>query len=55
MDFGICWGSWDQFPTYTKGLYLNFREVNSYVGIYDCVGLDAPNPHLVQGSTELSG
>lgn len=38
----------------TEGqLKLGFWEIKSYMWIFDCVGIDVPNPCIVQGSTVL--
>lgn len=54
MDFGIQGESWNQSLVGTEGqLKLGFWEITSYMWIFDCVGIDVPNPCIVQWSTVL--
>lgn len=51
---GYRQGSWKQSPADTEGqLQLSFGGVKSYMRIFACAGVSAPNPCVVQESTAL--
>lgn len=54
VDFGIHGESWNQSLVGTEGqLKLGFWGIQSYMWIFDRVGVGVPNPCIIQGSTVL--